>query len=52
MRSRSAGDYVDSAHLLKERYGDLPVSLRFPLPDDPADDGQVREGARDPAVLT
>ena len=36
-----SGDYVDSAHLLKERYGDLPVSLRFPLPDDPADDGQV-----------
>lgn len=35
------GDYLDSAHLLKERYGDLPISLRFPLPDDPADDGQV-----------
>ena len=36
-----SGDYIESAHLLKDRYGDLPVSLRFPLPDDPADDGQV-----------
>ena len=35
------GDYAESAVLLKERYGDLPVSLRFPLPGDPASDPQI-----------
>ena len=35
------GDYPEAATLLKERYGDLPVSLRFPLPDDPARDSEI-----------
>ncbi len=37
----TSGDYLEVASLLKERYGDLPVSLRFPLPDDPAHDAQI-----------
>ena len=37
----TTGDYLEVASLLKERYGELPVSLCFPLPDDPAHDAQI-----------
>jgi alkanesulfonate monooxygenase SsuD/methylene tetrahydromethanopterin reductase-like flavin-dependent oxidoreductase (luciferase family) len=32
------GTYDEIAPIIREWYGDLPVSIRFPLPDNPADD--------------
>ena len=38
-----SGDYPEAAALLRERYGGLPVSLRFPLPADPAFDDRIAQ---------
>ena len=46
------GDYIDSAHLLKERYGDLPDLAALPAAGRPRRRRPDREGARDPAGLT
>ncbi len=43
----TTGEYAEIGSILKERYGDLPVALRMPLPEDPAHDAEIAKAIAD-----